>query len=211
GALLQVPGSPFALADFGAEPTGIAVDSLGRHAYAVSDAGISGFSIDGAKGSLSQMPGSPFGAEGGGSGTTAIALDPANKFAYVLNDFRDTLSTYAIDAGGAMKPTGTPLKVDRNGSLAIHPNGKFQYVTTNCCIDTFSIDGRSGALTPSAHLSVGVPGLDEVGGFAIDPAGKFAYAAIHKYAAAGSRIYAYSIHPATGELKTMGGRYAGAT
>ena len=79
-------------------------------------------------------------------------------------------------------------------------------MTANCCLYVYAIDATSGALTPSAHLSLGQPGIFDIEGFAIDPSGRFAYALN------GSHVYAYGIDAATGELKTLdpGGAGAGA-
>ena len=123
--------------------------------------------------------------------------------AFVLNSFRNTLSSYTIDAAGALKLAGSPLKTDDPSGVTVNPNGKFAYVTGSCCIDVYAIDARTGALTPSAHLSLLVRGLDALGGFAIEPTGKFAYAVVHKYADAQSRVYAYGIDATTGALKVL--------
>jgi 6-phosphogluconolactonase (cycloisomerase 2 family) len=213
GALARVPGSPFAVSDFSSDPTGIVVDPLGKHLYAVSNAGVSAFAIA-ANGALRRVPGSPFSAEesGGGFGTTSIAIDPANKFAYVLNDSRHTLSAYAIDESGALKLAGAPLHITGSGSLTLDSKGRFLYLSggTNCCVYVYAIDAANGALTPSTtfRLPKFEAGLDELRGFALDPAGKFAYAVVAKYATNGSRIFTYRVD-AGGSLKPFNSRSNG--
>lgn len=215
GALVHVPGSPFALSDYSSEPTAIVVDPQGKHVYAVSNAGVSAFTIDAATGALTRIPGSPFSAEesGGAFGTASIAIDPANKFAYVLNDNRHTLSAYAIDETGALRLAGAPLHTSGGGTVTVDPKGRFAYVAggTNCCIYIYAIDAQSGALTLSTQLRLPKfeAGLDELRGFAIEPTGKFAYALVAKYAANASRISAYRIEAAGGTLKALNARSAG--
>ncbi len=206
-AFMQLPGSPFALDYSSYGPSGIVVDPHGRHAYAVSDAGISGFAIDAASGALVRIPGSPFATRGSdGFGTASIAIDPSNSFAYVLNYFRNTISAYKIGETGALKAAGSPQDAGQNSnnpgsfnSVTIDPKGKFAFVTGSCCVYVYAVNPTTGALTPTAHLSLGEPGVFLLSGFALHPSGNFAYALD------GTRIYAYSIDASTGRLKALDG------
>jgi DNA-binding beta-propeller fold protein YncE len=211
-ALKPVPSSPFALDYSSFGPSGIVVDPAGTFVYVASDAGVSALSIDPATGALARIPGSPFGTvRSDGFGTASIAIDPSDRHAYVLNYFRNTVSAYTIDAGGALKPAGSPLDAGQNSNdpgalsnVTIDPKGRFAYVTANCCLYVYAIDAASGALTPSAHVSLGEPGEFAIEGFAIDPSGRFAYALND------SRVYAYGIDGATGKLTTLDSRGADA-
>jgi DNA-binding beta-propeller fold protein YncE len=80
GALVPVPGSPFA-ARFGA--ISVAVDPTGKFAYVANggDNTVSAYSI-GSNGALTPVPGSPFAA---GRIPNSVAVDPTGKFAYVAN------------------------------------------------------------------------------------------------------------------------------
>jgi 6-phosphogluconolactonase len=206
GALGQVRGSPFAMAYSPNGPIDIVVDPRGGHAYVVSNMGISAFSIDAATGVLAPIPGSPF-DRSEDFGITSIAIDPSDRFAYVLNYSSNTISTYTIDAAGALKLAGHPLDAGQNAndpagfsSVTIDPKGKFAYVTGDeNSIYVYAIDATTGALTSSAHLSLGEPGVFELAGFAIDPAGKFAYVVD----AASNRVDAFTINATTGRLKAL--------
>jgi len=207
-ALAPVPGSPYALDYSSSGPNGIVVDPAGKFAYAASDAGTSAFSIDATTGALAPVRGSPFGAgRFTAFGTRAIAVDPSERFAYVPNDFSNNVSTYSVDARGALKRTGSPVESPpisndpgSSTSVTIDPTGKFLYVAGPCCIYIYAIDAATGSLAPFAHLRLGTPGDFRLVGFAIDPTGRFAYAV------SGNRVYAYTIDATTGRLKALEGR-----
>jgi 6-phosphogluconolactonase (cycloisomerase 2 family) len=205
GTLMQVRGSPFALDYSPGGPISIVVDPRGRHAYVVTSMSISAFSIDAATGRLAPVPGSPF-ARSEDFGITSLAVDPSDRFAYVLNYSSNTISTYEIDGAGALKLAGRPLDAGQNGNdagfstVTIDPKGKFAYVTGNeNKVYVYAIDATTGALTPSAHLSLGEPGVFDLAGFAIDLTGSFAYAVD----SASNRVDAYSINATTGRLKAL--------
>jgi 6-phosphogluconolactonase len=210
GALTPVAHSPFAVAYSSSGPSSIVVDPAGKHAYVVSDAGVSAFSINATTGALAPVPGSPFAAVGSdGFGTASIAVDPSDRFAYVLNYFRNTVSTYTVDAAGALKLAGSPLDAGQNSndigafkSVTVDPKGKFAYVTGPCCVYVFAIDATTGALTSAAHLSLGLLDGSNLRGFTIDPTGRFAYALDD------SRVYAYAIDAATGTLRSVNRKFA---
>ena len=205
GALKPLRGSSFALDYSAFGPNGIVVDPAGRFAYVASDAGISALSIDAKTGVLARIPGSPFGrVQSDGFGTVSIAIAPSGRHAYGLNYFRNTVSAYTIDATGALALAGSPLDAGQNSnepgessSVTIDPKARFAYVTASCCLYVYAIDATSGALTHSAHLSLGQPGEFTIEGFAIDPTGRFAYALN------ASRVYAYGIDADTGTLKAL--------
>ena len=144
GALIQVPGSPFAA---GAQPRSVAVDPTGKFAYVANSNSVSAYSI-GANGALTPVPGSPFAA---GDNSTSVAVDPTGKFAYVASHQNNNVSAYSIGANGALTPVpGSPfLAGDGSISVAVDPTGKFAYVANlrDDNVSAYSI-GANGALTP---------------------------------------------------------------
>jgi 6-phosphogluconolactonase len=99
GALMPVPGSPFAAES---EPLSVAVDPTGKFAYVANygSNNVSAFSI-GANGALTPLTslGSPFAAE---NAPVSVAVDPTGKFAYVANFFGANVSAFSIGANGAL-------------------------------------------------------------------------------------------------------------
>jgi DNA-binding beta-propeller fold protein YncE len=81
GALVPVPGSPFAA---GFNPVSVAVDPTGKFAYVANggDNNVSAYRIA-ANGALVPVKGSPFAA---GVLPISVAVDPTGKFAYVVNE-----------------------------------------------------------------------------------------------------------------------------
>ncbi|MEO5762395.1 MAG: beta-propeller fold lactonase family protein [Vicinamibacteria bacterium] len=84
----------------------------------------------------------------------SLALDPAGRFLYVarIGD-RGGIEAFAINrATGALSPVpGSPFDLDHQAdALLIDPNGRYVRAvrTFNFLIDTFSLDGTSGSLTP---------------------------------------------------------------
>ncbi|MBV8372444.1 MAG: beta-propeller fold lactonase family protein [Candidatus Eremiobacteraeota bacterium] len=205
GALTASLGSPFAVADWSSNPLNLVLDAAGRHAYAVSGAGVSAFTIDPNSGALKTIAGSPFANDPSSAyATAAVAVNPSDTFAYVLNYDRNTVDTYAIDPGGALKrvassPDAGQITNDMNPlrSVTLDPNAKFAYVTTSCCVYLYAIDPTTGALTISAHIGLGAAFSLE--GFAIGRSGAFAYALN------GSRVYAYRIDATSGTLRALQG------
>jgi 6-phosphogluconolactonase (cycloisomerase 2 family) len=170
GALMPVPGSPFA-ADSGA--VSVAVDPTGKFAYVANNFAnnVSGYSIA-SNGALTPVPGSPF--AGGGF---SVAVDPTAQFVYVANG--SAVSAYNIASNGDLTPVpGSPFAAAGAFSswrLAVDPTGKFVYVTNNSgppsgnTVSGYSI-ASNGALTP-------VPGSPFATGFApygvaVDPNGQ---------------------------------------
>jgi len=81
-------------------------------------------------------------------------VDPAGKFAYVANwtayDTDGSVSMYTIDATtGGLTPIGTIATEISPTSIAIHPSGKFAYVTNSGSnsVSMYSIDSATGTLT----------------------------------------------------------------
>jgi 6-phosphogluconolactonase len=183
GALSPIPGSPFpALPDVEVP----LVDTTGKFLF-VSDDSVAGdvevFRI-GSNGALTLVPGSPFPT---GFGPKGMAVHPNGKFLFVTNTDAGSISVFTIDpASGALAQiTGSPFTVDplalgvQPAFLAVHPNGKFLYVTeteANTVLG-FSINPATGALTALA----GSPFASGVQpqGIDVDSKGKFLFVANH--------------------------------
>jgi 6-phosphogluconolactonase (cycloisomerase 2 family) len=118
-----------------------------------------------------------------------LVLHPGGKFAYVVNqDFAanpGSLAVFAVDAAtGALTPVGgqpRELPVEATGALEFDPRGRYAYVlgfgslNRRGSIAGFSIDARTGALTPVA----GSPHQTDFGSasFSLTPSGEFLYVA----------------------------------
>jgi 6-phosphogluconolactonase len=130
---------------------------------------------------------------GGGSSsptpTPTPACEPASPsaFAYVLNDGDNTVSIYTVNSCGDLSPTKPatiPTGANLFGSeqMVVDPAGRFAYVanlmsnaTDEATISMFTIDSRTGILTPTTPATVPTGFFPQ--GIAIDPFGKFVYTA----------------------------------
>jgi len=143
GALTPVPGSPFPTNFNNSLVTGIAVDSLSRFVYLLSQGGnqMAGFSI-GDNGALTAVPGSPF-----STGSAPLAVIALQNFVYVSNAGDGTVSCYSIDSTtGALTPcAGSPFAIPAGTFTTGF--GTFLYSSGAGGMMTFSIDSSSGALT----------------------------------------------------------------
>jgi 6-phosphogluconolactonase len=142
GALTAIAGSPFTAGHF---PTSVMVDLSGRFVYVTNgtDNNISGYAIDPATGALTTIVGSPFAA---GIFPLNMTPDPVGTFAYSANggDPRNVVRGYKINpytgaptAVAGSPFTGSPFNggiFEATDSLAITPDGKFLYATSNANI-----------------------------------------------------------------------------
>jgi 6-phosphogluconolactonase len=142
-----------------------------------------------------------------GAGPRHVAVHPNGKFVFVASELNSTVTSFSFDAKkGSLKEiaavsTLPPGFSGRNdvAEIAVHPNGKFLYVSNrgNESIAIFSINPGKGTLTPMG----GVPtGGKEPRHFAIDPAGKYLFAENQL----SDSIVAFRIDPATGRLSPTG-------
>src|ERR1700690_4423049 len=111
------------------------------------------------------------------TGVGGVAGDPGTKFLYATNPAANTVSGFAIQAGGAL--TAVPGLTSGTGTTPlaalVDTTGKFLYVinTGNGTVSQFTIDGTTGALTAFLSASVGV-GTDP--SFVVeDPDGAFVF------------------------------------
>jgi DNA-binding beta-propeller fold protein YncE len=149
GALTNLPNSPFGNAganDF----QGITITRGGTFAVIANAAtnSVSVMSLDGTTGTLTNVGGSPFGA---GAKPLAAAVDPSGKFVFVTNEGDNTLSAYAIAAGGELSAiSGSPFPVgSQPQGLTVDPSGKFVYVASaDGNVYGFSLNTGTASLTP---------------------------------------------------------------
>lgn len=223
GALISVPGSPFA-AGAGLAPgtysyyqAEIASDPLGRFLFVPTSAGggrggVNVFKID-AGGALAAVPGSPFPLNGaapiGQPRPGPMAADPTGRFLFVGAAEREcvgiptdecgAIHVFSIGSSGSLaEVAGSPYtQTSEVRSLAIDPAGKFLYTRYSA----FVINNATGALTPvtGCQQSWGdCPVMaDNATGVAMDPRGRFLFKA-------GPGAPSFRINPVTGELTSTG-------
>jgi len=117
------------------------------HAYVTAESeppgstgNVSAYTIDGITGALTSI-----GTIAAGVHPISMAVDPTAKFAYVSNARSEDVSMYTINAA-----TGTLTFIGTTGvagAMAIHPSGKFAYVTGSNNVSMYSIDTATGAFT----------------------------------------------------------------
>jgi 6-phosphogluconolactonase len=165
-----------------ASPTTLAVngfDTAGKYIYAWAQSpaslSLSAFAIDPATGTLTEVPGSsyfliPNTVSQPSNDLSTVPIDfvvsASGKFVYaaVVNINAPGDATYqtqnifafSVDAvTGALTPvTGSPFSLGSimPHSMALHPNGKFLYLSAIDQIFTYSVDSATGALS-SAPIS----------------------------------------------------------
>jgi len=142
-----------------------------------------------------------------GSGPRHAVFYTNGKFVFAVSELSSTATSFAYDVKkGTLKETGTastlpPGFSGRNdvAETAVHPNGKFLYVSNrgNDSIAILSIDPGNRTLAPAG----GIPtGGKEPRHFAIDPSGKYLLAE-NQFS---NNIVVFKIDPATGGLTPTG-------
>ena len=203
----------------GAFPQSIAVDPTGRFVYTanfgfadVFTGNVSMFRIDSKNGTLTSI-GAPAPAE---HGPYAVAIHPSGQFAYVVSSGDQgggedvgSVSTYSIDSvtGGLTSVgtiSGTCPELCAPQSIAIHPSGKFAYVTSEggpapTTISMYRIDPMTGNLGSMGLVAAGSRALS----ITLDPNGKFAYV-IGETAASTSDVSLYTVDSVSGLLTLVG-------
>jgi 6-phosphogluconolactonase len=125
------------------------------------------------------------GAAPAGAGPRHIAFGRTGRFVYVNNEMGSSVTAYSYDPGsGAMAqlqtlptlPDGADKKGNSTAEIAVHPSGKFVYVSNrgHDSIAVFKIDPQSGKLTAAGHQSTSGKTPRS---FGIDPTGRFLLAA----------------------------------
>ncbi|HEY2647376.1 MAG TPA: beta-propeller fold lactonase family protein, partial [Candidatus Acidoferrales bacterium] len=201
----------------------LTMDPLGRFLY-VTDSNLTlyvptylwdtlVYTIDDATGALTRVPGVQY----TGNGPIGGVIDPSGQFFFDINYFipywgvfpasingTTGALTFSLNGSGAVLP----------GAIAIHPSGKFVYVTDISFdfIAAYSFNSVTGAMTPipgsaeNIDYSFIVPpgpyatGLAPVSIIA-DPSGKFVYVT-NEFS---NDISGYSVNPTSGDLTPIAG------
>jgi 6-phosphogluconolactonase len=175
------------------EPGALALNPTGNLLYYGSSSlgigvaqGVGALTLDSSTGGLTPVPGSPFPAE---QAPFLVAVHPSGQFVYtedasgigLVGLALENISAFSVGSGtGALSPVqGSPFTPPTTGDVAgfaMHPSGKFLYVTTGRAANgilAWSIDAITGELTnlPGSPFQ---PGVASFGG-TFDPAGKFFY------------------------------------
>src|SRR5438309_2151446 len=164
------------------------------------------YKFDAASGTLT--PNEPaFARLKAGSGPRHAVFYPNGRFVFAVNELSSTATSFAYDMKkGTLKEIGTastlpPGFSGRNdvAETAVHPNGKFLYVSNrgNDSMAILSIDPGNRTLAPAG----GIPtGGKEPRHFAIDPSGKYLLAE-NQFS---NNVVVLKIDPATGGLTPTG-------
>jgi 6-phosphogluconolactonase len=142
-----------------------------------------------------------------GSGPRHAVFYPNGKFVFAVSELSSTATSFAYDVKkGALKEIATastlpPGFTGRNdvAEAAVHPNGKFLYVSNrgNDSIAILSIDQGNRTLAPAG----GIPtGGKEPRHFAIEPTGKYLLAENQL----SNNIVVFKINEVTGGLTATG-------
>lgn len=114
---------------------------------------LNAFASEPGAGALTALAGSPFGPGANADpGEVALAIDPRGRFACVVDMPAGTLTLHALHADGTIEMPGTTYDAGTFAySVAIDPDGRFVYVTTDFGnVAAFSIESGSLALAPLA-------------------------------------------------------------
>jgi 6-phosphogluconolactonase (cycloisomerase 2 family) len=136
--------------------------------------------------------GSPFAI---GAKPIALTTDFSDAFLYVVCDDQ-TLRVYGIDyfSGGHIAQVAKVSLSGRPVGVAALPTGRFVYTADSGSVRAFSVDSRSGALTPIT-LNPAIQLVQIVGLYA-EPSGKFLYVATN------TAVFGYAIN-ADGALRAV--------
>jgi len=150
--------------------------------------------------------------------TPPPASATARYFAYVANSGSDDISGYEIDPNtGALTAVGT-LALERPGSIAADPKGRFLYVLNRGGISSYRINPSTGLLSPAGSAVItGDPSGQLANFVTVDPSGRFVYVSNVQsndiqppwVAFIDSAISAYAIDAASGALTPVGTPVAG--
>ena len=158
GILAAIPGSPFSNLS---GPSAMAVSSNGFFAYVTNGrtSTVAAFRVS-TEGALLSVPTTPSNPNPAPveAAPGALAIAPNTKYVYVGNSGTDKVTTFTIEASGALtsipQTTGTTNPVSVNGAdpaaIAITQNGQFLYVANSGSNDVsaYTITAGTGALTP---------------------------------------------------------------
>jgi 6-phosphogluconolactonase len=201
-------------------PKKVVADPSGHFLYAIFSAAagpassIATFAINQSSAALTQVA---VVAQPNGLLPVDLQFDPAGRSLYVVNS-PDTVTTYRVTpATGVLTQVnavsaGTPVG-NTPASIAIDPASEFAYVLNSTLrapqagsfneVSIFSIDPKSGALTPIGSPSI--PSSFALDSLQVDPSGNFleiasASAEVVNQGASSYEITTYPINRSSGEL-----------
>lgn len=157
--------------------------------------GVRGDQVDLINGQLTASSG----VAASGNAPWGVAIDPTGRWLYVANRESDTVSAFAIGAGGALTLLDTyPSGGDAPFSAVVEPRGRFLYVGNlqGASIAGFAINA-DGTLTSVPGSPIAVPGVLAM---AAHPGGEYLYFST----SLDHRIAAYRIG-STGALTPVAG------
>jgi 6-phosphogluconolactonase len=188
----------------------INLDAANRFAF-VADLGLDRvlvYRFDADKGSLAKNE-PPSVALTPRSGPRHFAFHPDGRHAYVINELANTVTAMQYDADkGALKTIQTVSTLPEGykkptwtAEVQVHPSGKFLYGSNrgHDSIAIFSIDDKSGELTPAGRQG---SGIKTPRNFGIDPTGKFLLAANQD----SDSVLVFRIDAKTGALEATGAK-----
>ena len=204
GALVAMPGSPFATA--GVQTYGVALTPTANFLYAANyqSSTIAEFSVNPGTGALTTI-----GSAAVTGQPTGVAADPSGKFLVVTTYgacakyfvFSINSGTGALAAVANSPFQDTPCQID-SGSVRFRPDGKFVYFANydSSSISGFAFDTTAGQLTKISSSPFTGNGLGGPDTIAVHPSGQFLYAA--NTLNPGS-ISAFAIDSTTGALTAI--------
>jgi 6-phosphogluconolactonase (cycloisomerase 2 family) len=189
GALVPVPGSPFAAGTSPYEMAFVTPGVTGTFAYVANRGSnnISGFSIQ-PNGALSAVSGSPFGA---GTSPLALAVDQAFDQLFAVNASSGTVSAYSVHVDGSLLLFSTISTGASTTSAAVDANQDL-YVTGGSGVLGFAANALPVTPIAGSPFAAG-PGPNAV---RIPSGGEFLYAVNE----GGNSVSGYSINASTGQL-----------
>ena len=225
GALVQVPGSPFATQG---DPLAVAVDPSGKYLY-TADFGsdyINAFTINSVDGGLTPIAGEPYrpplqrNCPCADAAPADIIIDSTGSHLYAAGAFAGSIAGYRIDkTTGALAPiSGSPF-VDRMPtgesmdpafnpySIAIDPQGKFLYGydSGDEDISIFSVNAMTGALKLAKKTANTYGGVSSGDIIRIDPSGQFVYALGTTATQTSGAVLGFHINRTSGNLTSVAG------
>jgi 6-phosphogluconolactonase (cycloisomerase 2 family) len=190
-------------------PYSVAVDPSGKFAYAANEGGpiptsVSMYTINPTTGALTST-----GIIAASARASFVAVDPSGRFAYVAEGYDSTftdseVSMYTINpTTGTLTSAGTVAAGLGAISIAVHPSGKFAYVTNSGSNDVaaYSLNSATGALASTGTIAAG----SGPASIAIHPSGTFAYVANR----GSNDVSTYEVDRSTGSLAPRGTINAG--
>ena len=212
------------------QPTAIAMEPSARYAYLGAGAWacpdgqgcIVEYGVDAGSGALTHL--GDTGTLDSASGWVYVddvrVLQLASgEYVYATNGYSSgEIFEFSVNADGTLTPLGslpvaptvctcaTSGNYATAGQIALHPSGKYAYVTFSCCsslqsVAQFTVDQDHGTLSPMTPATVLSSGSSQ--SIALDPRGEHAYVTSGSTGFASHSIAQYAIDPGTGALTLM--------